>query len=398
MKVFFLMLSYSDVKNTTNLYTDIVKEFVVNGHDVVVAAPTRDGRKTGLYCEGGVNVLRIKTMPLFGVNSILKGIANISLPYIFKRIIKKYIKQSFDLIIMPTPPITFCTLANTLKKEWKAKTYLILRDIFPQNAVDLGLLRNSLLISYFRKKEKYIYSISDQIGCMSQGNIDYVKTHNPEINVKKLHLLPNWMTYNEESIKVDDMNKEKYGFNGKFVAIFGGNIGLPQKLEFVIEVANKLRNNNDIVFLIVGYGSEKNRLFKMINDLKLSNVKLFDFLPKEEYNKLLAISNVGLITLHDKFTIPNIPSKTVTYMAMGKPILAAIDKATDYNQIIGNANCGLCSLMGDIDGFVENITKIKNNVKMLNEMGNAGKIYYQNYLRTSTAYQTIISKLDEAIS
>lgn len=397
MRVLFLMLLYPDVKHTTNLYTDLAKEFVDNGHDVVVAAPTLDGRKTGLYSEGGVNVLRIKTLPLFGVNPIIKGLANISLPYIFKREIKNHIKRSFDLIIMPTPPITFSTLANTLKQEWKAKTYLILRDIFPQNAVDLGLLRNPLLISYFRKKEKFLYSISDQIGCMSQGNIDYVKVHNPEVKEDKLHLLPNWMTYNEKENEVDNTIKEKYGLKGKFVAIFGGNIGLPQKLEFVVEVANQLGNNNEITFLIVGSGSEKSRLSKMVNDLKLSNIRIFDFLPREDFNKLLAISDVGLITLHDRFTIPNIPSKTVAYMSMGKPILAAVDKATDYSQIINNANCGLCSLMGDVDGFIENILKMKDNTQILEEMGNAGKNYYQTNLRTSIAYKTIVSKIHEVV-
>jgi glycosyltransferase involved in cell wall biosynthesis len=397
MRVLFLMLLYPDAKHTTNLYTDLAKEFVDNGHDVVVAAPILDKKKTGVYLEGKVSVLRIKTLPLFGVNPLLKGLANISLPYIFKRAIVKHINHSFDLIVMPTPPITFSSLVNSLKREWKAKTYLILRDIFPQNASDLGLIKNGLLLSYFRKREKFLYSISDQIGCMSQGNIDYVKAHNPEVNTKRLHLLPNWMTYGEKCSIADDTVKEKYNLKGKFVAIFGGNIGLPQKLEFIVEVASQLRNDKEIVFLIVGSGSEKDRLSKMVDDENLENIKIFDFLPREDFNQLLAISDVGIITLHDKFTIPNIPSKTVSYMAMGKPIIAAVDRATDYNLLIKEVRCGLCSPMGNVEAFIGNIKAMKGNTEMLVQMGNAGKNYYQAHLRTSTAYQTIVSRINEVI-
>ena len=189
-KILFLALAYPKIPNSSNLYTDLMEEFRNQGHEVFVVAPAVNEKETGLIIEEGIHVIRVKTFPLLNVNPIQKGMANVLLPYQYKKAIKKYFKSdSLDLIIMPTPPISLVAVANWLKKKYKSKLYLILRDIFPQNAVDLGMIKKEgLLYNFFRKKEQFLYKVADKIGCMSPGNIDYVIKHNSDVNPNKLHL------------------------------------------------------------------------------------------------------------------------------------------------------------------------------------------------------------------
>ena len=231
-KILFLALAYPKIPNSSNLYTDLMEEFRNQGHDVFVVAPAVNDSEVGLINEEGISVIRVKTLPLLNVNPIQKGIANVLLPFQYKKAIKKHFKSAtLDLIIMPTPPISLVDVASWLKKKYQSNLYLILRDIFPQNAVDLGMMKKGgMLYNFFRKKEHLLYELVDQIGCMSQGNIDYVMRHNPKVKVRKLHLLPNWQKEIPQFSGDKEALRKKYSFDDNFVIIFGGNIGLPRHL------------------------------------------------------------------------------------------------------------------------------------------------------------------------
>jgi glycosyltransferase involved in cell wall biosynthesis len=375
----------------TNLYVDLIEVFVKNGHEVVVVTAAKAGQQTTFRKEGDTEVLRVKTMKLFGVSPVAKGIANILLPYQFIKAIKRYIpEKKFDLIISPTPPITFIDVIQFFKRKSQAKCYLILRDIFPQNARDLGMLTNPFLFRYFRIKEKKLYTISDYIGCMSQGNIDYVIKHNPEIDPKKLSLLPNWQKVHFFSEK-NEAIKTKYGLDGKYIAIFGGNIGEPQKIENIVTLAKEYRNKSNIVFLIIGAGARKKHLEKLVAGDGLDNVLIKDHLPRADYQLLVHNSNVGLISLNEKFTIPNIPSKTLSYFNAKVPVLASIDAHTDYGKILDDAEAGLWSVTGDIEKYKTNFDKLYNNQELRKKMGENGYVYMLKYLTPEIAYKNIIN-------
>lgn len=388
MKVLFLMIAYPDLTKTTNMYTDLTSEFLNQGHEVYVVAPAIGSTK--LSNEGGINVLRVKTLPLFNVNPIRKGLANLSLPYLYKKAIGKYIKAvKFDLVITSTPPITFNRLLHFFKRKLHVRTYLILRDIFPQNAKDIGILNNSLLINYFRKKEKRLYELVDTIGCMSQGNIDYIIKHNPEIDEEKLHLLPNWMKVNEYSLSSKTV-KKKFSLENKFVAIFGGNLGLPQKIDFLIEVAERIKENENIVFFLIGDGTEKKRIESLVQEKELNNVLIKESLPRDEYLALIKECEVGLVNLSDRFTIPNIPSRTLSYWAGKLPVLAAIDKSTDFPQMLDDANGGLYSYTGDCNTYIQNLLFFYHNPEKRKQMGESGYNALIKQYNVENAYKQII--------
>lgn len=398
-KVLFLLLTYNKNKEFSNLYQDLVYEFKDRGHDVYVATVSekKHGFETKLEKEFEINVLRIKTGNMFEVGFIEKGITNLTLGSIFKKEIKKNFKDiKFDMVIHHTPPITFTPVISYLKDKYRAKSYLILRDIFPQNAKDLGIIKNKFLFNFFKRKESKLYSRSDYIGCMSEGNIEFIKKHNPKVKIEKLHILKNWGKYKEVPLINNLEIREKYGYKeNDFIAIFGGNMGRPQGLEFLLELANQYKENNKIKFLFVGKGNEKEKLKRIKLEKKLKNVKFVDFVPREDYEKLILACDIGIVSLHSCFTIPNIPSKTVDYCKLGIPILAVTDKNTDYPIILEKeAQAGLSSIYGYLDKYKENFEKLYNNKELRLKLGKNGRKYYEDNLGVDKAYKTIMDKIN----
>lgn len=397
MNILFLMISFPDIRENSNLYSDLAEEFRKNGHNIWIATLLEKKYNLSTYLEKvkELNILRVKAGDWFNTNSVIKkGLTTITIANYFKRAVQKYFNNiKFDLVIYPTPPITFAPVVKYIKKRDNSKSYLILRDIFPQNVRDLGVLNNQLLFNYFRRKEKQLYYISDYIGCMSKGNIQYVLDHN-EVDENKLEILYNWgkVIHNNEVFKIDC--KKKYGLENKFVAVFGGNIGLPQELEFLLELTKEYKDRSDIVFLIVGKGAQKEKMINIINSNKPSNVMIKDYMPRNDYRNLLKQCDIGLINLNRTFTIPNMPSKVVDYFNAGIPILASTDKNTDLRQFLQKINAGLWSETGDLKTYKSNFEKLLNDKKLREDLGKNGRRFLEENLSVEKAYKIIMKRFE----
>lgn len=397
MKILFLLLTMPDLRKTSNMYAELVWEFFHKGHEVYPVAPIPDDEegKTCLRNESGINVLRVKTLPLFNINVIRKGIANVLLPRQYQKAINSFYKSlQFDLIIAPMPPITLVNVVGRMKRRCNAKFYLILRDIFPQNAVDLGYIKRWMPLYWrFRRQEKKFYLTADTIGCMSRGNIDYIKIHNPGVDCRKLHVLENFQR--EETVSSGDADlKKRYGIDGKFVAVYGGNMGVPHRLENIVALAKMCQADyTDVLFLIVGRGTQKAKIELLAKREGIANMRFVDFIPQADYQQLVKLCDVGLISLHEKFTIPNIPSKTLSYFNLGLPVLASIDCATDYGALLDRAGAGLWSLAGDNLSFKHNFDRLYTNEALRQKMGANGRKYFQEHMTVQKAYETIIASL-----
>ena len=188
MNILFLTLIGFESINEKNIYTDLIREFVKQGHTVCSISPIekRYKKQTHLVKEGKSTIVRLQIGNTQKTNIIEKGISTVLIETQYKRAIKKYYSNiKYDLVLYSTPPITLVSAIEYVKRRDNAKTYLLLKDIFPQNAVDLGMMNKTgikaPLYRYFRNKEKRLYDISDHIGCMSQANVDYVLSHNPSV-------------------------------------------------------------------------------------------------------------------------------------------------------------------------------------------------------------------------
>lgn len=371
MNILFMTIGrMADIEDHT-IYCDLLREFRNNGHSVYTISPyeKRTGKETEYKKLNGVHMLHVKTGNATGkVGLIEKGIAQVSLEGCFIAGIKKYYADiKFDLVMYSTPPITFYKAIDFVKKRDGAKTYLLLKDIFPQNAVDLGMIRKSglkaLLYKFFRNKEKKLYAISDYIGCMSQANVNYVIKHNPEVDPKKVEVCPNCV--DPKDMSVDDETRvairEKYGIPvGKKVFVYGGNLGKPQGIDFLIKCLVSQKDNEEAFFLIVGDGAEFGKLEAFVNTVNQKNMKLMKRLPKEDYDAMVGACDVGMIFLDHRFTIPNFPSRLLAYMQAKIPVLAVTDANTDIGKVIVDGGFGWWCESNDLSGFNELMLQIQN--------------------------------------
>ena len=330
--LFITMSDFGSLDDHT-LYTDLIQCLQKHGNHVWVITPweKRHCKETKLEHYGDITVIKARTGNLFSSNLIQKAISRASIDTIYFKILNYYCKEiNFDLIIYTTPPISILKTVTSFKKRDKARTYLLLKDIFPQNAADLGLIKpGGLLYKYFRYKEKLLYKISDRIGCMSPANCEYVLKHNKEIDSEKIEVCPNSIDILNIQYSDDDKKKirKKYDIPlDKIVFAYGGNLGKPQGMPFIIKCIDSQKYSDEAYFLIVGSGTEYENLRKYISINKPKNVKLMSYIPKEDYDNLIAGCDVGLIFLDYRFTIPNFPSRLLGYMQAHLPVLACTDK------------------------------------------------------------------------
>ncbi len=400
MKVLFASISpIRDVANHS-ISLDLLHEFQRNGHDVYIVAglEKKENRDTYLAEEAGCKILRVKIGNNKKANLITKGITTLMLPKLYISAIKKYFSDvKFDLVMYPTPPITHYDTVKFIKKRDGARSYLLLKDIFPQNAVDIGMMRKTglkgILYKFFRKKEKKLYEISDRIGCMSQANVDYVLKHNPEIDPAKVEICANSIEPLDMTVSAEERAalREKYGIpQDKKVFVYGGNLGRPQGIPFLIECLRAEKENKDAFFLVVGDGTEYGKLAAFAEAEKPANMKLLKRLPKEDYDRLVAACDVGLIFLDHRFTIPNFPSRLLAYMQAGLPVLAATDPNTDIGKVIVEGGFGWWCESNDVAAFS---TAVKEAVAADAEAVKEKEIafLYENYT-VEKAYKTIVKE------
>lgn len=398
MNLLFLTLLDFDNLDEHNIYTDLLRKFHKEGHNVYVISPVeRKKNKDTKYIEDDrIHILKLKIGNIQKTNVIEKGISTVTLEGKFISAIKKYFSDvKFDLVLYSTPPITLQKAVRYVKKRDNAVTYLMLKDIFPQNAVDMGMLSKTgikgILYKYFRNKEKKLYATSDYIGCMSQANVDYVIKHNPEVNLERVEICPNCIEVIENNISIEKKVKirQKYDIPlDKLVFIYGGNLGKPQGIDFLIECLKSQENNKNVFFFIVGDGTEYSKLENYVNESRTSNVKVMQRLPKEDYDMVVGACDVGLICLDYRFTIPNFPSRLLGYMQAAVPILAITDETTDIREVIEEGQFGWWCNSSLIEKFNENIKEIEG--ADLSKKGENAHQYLEKHYGVDNAYDIIM--------
>lgn len=407
MNVIFLTLVRIKDIEARGIYEDLMRKFRDEGHQVyiVCSSERRLGQETALTESSGVKILYVKTLNIQKTNIVEKGLGTLLIEHQFIKAIKKHLSGvSFDLITYSTPPITFTNVVKYLKKRNpQAISYLQLKDIFPQNAVDIGMFgEKSPFNWYFRRKEKALYKASDYIGCMSPANVKFVLDHNPEIEASRVEVAPNSIDLQEERKEFSDLGqrkaasyyiRKKYDLpTDKLLLIYGGNLGKPQGLGYVVKCLEANKNRSDCFFVVVGSGTDYNIISDWYGKNKDKNVKLMSFLPKEDYDMLVKFCDVGLIFLDHRFTIPNYPSRILSYMENKMPVLCATDSNTDMGRIAEENGYGYWCESVNPEDFTDLVDKIlASDIKAMGEKGY--QYLKENYLVEHT-YNAIMKHFD----
>ena len=408
MNIIFLTLTRISTIEKRGIYQDLLRKFRDEGHKVYIVSPIerRLGLDTFVAEENGVKVLNVRTLNIKKTNIIEKGLGTLLIEWQYIKAIKKYFGDiNFELITYSTPPITFTNVVQYLKiNNPKSISYLQLKDIFPQNAVDLRMVgKNSFFYWYFRKKEVALYKVSNYIGCMSPANVEYVIDNNPEISSERVEVAPNSIELKEMLIQDGQEKAKWYYIRNKYnlpldrpIFIYGGNLGKPQGIDYLIKCMDMVKNRHDCYFVLVGTGTEYQKLENWYNaNLKFNaniSVKLMRGLPKEDYDSLVKSCDVGLIFLDHRFTIPNYPSRLLSYLENKMPVICATDVNTDIGRIAEKNGYGFWCESVKPEDFTMLVDKIMiSDRKTMGEKGYDFLIH--NYLVEHT-YHTIMKHFE----
>ena len=406
MNLSFVTLAAIKNINERGIYADLMRKFRDEGHQVYIV--TQRERRTGLPTileeQNGVKILYVRTLNITKANIVEKGIGTLLIESQFKTAIKKYLKDvAFDLITYSTPPITFTNVVKYLKKKNpNAISYLQLKDIFPQNAVDMEMFgEKSVFNWYFRKKEKALYMASDFIGCMSPANVNFVLEHNSEIDTAKVEVAPNSIELKDDDVLNDPGQfkaariyiRKKYDLPlDKPVFIYGGNLGIPQGIDYLVKCLDANKNRKDCYFVVVGSGTHYGLLAEWYSKNQNFNVKLMQALPKSEYDTLVRTCDVGMIFLDHRFTIPNYPSRLLSYLEYKMPVVCATDVNTDIGKIAEENGYGYWCESVNPEDFTALVDKmLASDMKTMGERGY--EFLKHNYLVENT-YNAIMSHFD----
>lgn len=398
MNILFLFISLPNLEET-GVFTDLIKEFVRNGHNVKVATPSHGKYNTDtIKIEAGVEILRFKTDKLIGNKSMIKkGLGYLKLLYQYPiAIIKHFKKEKIDIIIGHSLPPELGLIIPVLKRYFHAKFYLMLCEFIWQDAVSLGMLsKYNPICWYYRWLEHRLIKKAEYIGCPSQGNIDFAIRYHPWAKSKKMHIL----RYCQDPIVLSNYGqidfRAKYNWEDKFIAVYGGSVNIAQSIDNVVNLAECCKEYTDILFIIIGRGSHFDKIKQDAKERQIYNIVFMDFLPKKDYDSLLSQCDVGIVSLNAKLMMPNIPSKTIGLFNLSKPILAAIDYSTDYGKLLDESGGGLWSYSGDTESFKRNLLKLYTDRVLLKKMGDNGHKFYKNNFTPNQSYQTIMSHINK---
>lgn len=402
MNILFLTLIDFISLAESNIYTDLLRFFVEKNHSIYVLSPRekRNVKETEVIIKNNVQILKVKIGNITKCGLIEKGLSTLRIEDQYIQAIKKYYTNfPFDLILYSTPPITYGKVIEYVKKRDNARTYLLLKDIFPQNAVDLGMFSSrGPIYAFFKKEEKKLYEQSDFIGCMSKANVDYLLRHNPWIDPKKVEICPN--SIEPITIEKDETIiwkvREKYSIPmDKTIFIYGGNLGKPQGMEHIIACLKACADHPRAYFVIAGSGTEYPRLKAFLDQTPLSNVQLLYQLPKEDYELLANTCDVGLIFLDHRFTIPNFPSRLLSYMQASMPVLACTDVHTDIGLIIEQGQFGYWCESQEAESFKEKIDQMCAEEEKLSEMGENARAYLEDQYTVDQTYKIIMKHFEQ---
>jgi glycosyltransferase involved in cell wall biosynthesis len=391
MKICIIVDDYmpTSIKVAAKLMHELACEFKHQGHEVSVITPNINTSKNLIIDNlDGIDIYRFKSGKIKNVNKIQRAINETLLSFNAWNNCKDFIVNNpHDIIIYYSPSIFFGSFVKKLKQQWNAKSYLILRDLFPQWAIDNNLLKeDSIITKYFQYFEKINYDNADRIGVMSDNNLKWFNNYYK--NNKKVEVLYNWANPIKHN-GTENKYKKKLGIENKIVYFYGGNLGHAQDMMNIIRLVINMKDVTNVHFVLVGAGDEFDLIKDAISKESLLNITLLPSVNQAEFKQMLHEFDVGLFTLNKNHNTHNFPGKILGYLVEELPILGSINKGNDLKDILEQHNAGLISINPNDKLFYKNALSLleEENRKLIST--NAYNLLVNKFSVQNSAKQII---------
>ncbi len=380
---------FPSTKAAPLMMRQLAHEFKRKGHDVVLISPSAEvNGKYEVHEEQDIEIIHFYSPPLKNVNRILRTIRESLLSFRLFRCRKVFLRPGASVLVYFSPSIFFGPFVSYLKKKLKCKSYLVLRDIFPQWTVDAGLMSvHSPIYCYFKTFECINYKAANVIGVQTTHCLDYFKKY------QNTEVLYSWFDNMEQLYSGSGLRK-RYGLEDKIIYFFGGNIGHAQDMMNVFRLAKAMQPYEKAFFLLVGKGDEFDLLKEQIQNHGLKNILLLSQVPQSEYFEMLSQVDIGLFSLHSGHLTQNIPGKTFGYMAYSKPILGSINQGNDLLHIVMDNEAGLVTVNPDDTAFFNNALMLLNSEELRMKFGQNGRKLIDSVFSVENAARQILKAVE----
>lgn len=395
MRIALISTDYPPLRSSAAVQLrDLARELVLQGHEPVVMVPAEGlDHPWATEIVDGVQVLRIAAVRTRDMGYVRRTIGEMLLPFAMMYGIRKspFRSAKWGAVIWYSPSIFFGPLVAALKSSSNCRSYLILRDLFPEWAVDLGLLRRGLAYHFFRLVARYQYSVADTIGVQSPSNLAYLAywTKKPG---RRLEVLQNWLSVAPNvgsSISVAATS-----LAGRTIFVYIGNMGVAQGMDILIDLAESFKNRLDIGFLFVGRGSDVPRLRASAAERSLDNILFHDEVDSREMEGLLAQCHIGLVALDPRHKTHNVPGKFLTYMQAGLPVLARINAGADLAHLIEKEAVGRVYVGESLEALRQIAEALVDDLAGRKQMSARGRALGQRMFSPTVAVKQIVAALD----
>lgn len=395
-----LMVIDDYLPNSTRVSAKMMHELALwlqdNGHKVVILTPCSEIKETTLdkTTHEGVEVWRFKSGPIKDISRVKRLINESLLSFKGWRAIKSEIKQqNFDGVVYYSPSIFFGSLVSKIKKVADCKSYLILRDLFPQWAIDEGIVgKHSPITLYLQFFEELNYKAADTIGLMSAKNIEVFNSLHPSYT--NTQVLPNWVR-NTKQIDNQPYWRDKLNLQNKVIFLYGGNIGKAQDMPNLMRLAKSMLEHEQGHFLFVGQGESYTEVEDFIKDNHLSNVTLLPSISQDAFKDLLLEVDVGLFSLAKNHTAHNFPGKILGYIANSLPILGSVNTGNDLQPVITDSNAGYVFENGEDSALLNAATLLLQSEDLRQTCGNNARQLLDSHFSVEATANKIISALNQ---
>lgn len=409
MHVLLLSIAYPpEVRSASLLTMEFAQALRTRGHrvSVVTSYPgynlpeaARGRQFNEVMDEDGISVVRVKSMAVHKVGLIKRGIAELSLPSVFAAAARRHVRPPVNVIEVYSPPLTLGVAGASLKRTFRCPLVVNVQDLFPENAVDLGMMGRGPAYWMFRTIEQRVYRAADAITVHSPGNRRFLLDRRGQA-ADHVMVVPNWIDPAPfDAASRTGRFRAKYGLGDRFVVLFAGVLGPAQGLDVVVDAAHQLQDLPDVRFLLVGDGTEKARLVQKTRARGQTNVQFEPFVSERDYPSLVKDADVGLLSITDRYHTPVVPGKMLGYMGGGLAVIAALNRESDGHAILRESGAGISVMGDDAPGLANAVRRVRSDTAERARMAAAGRAYVAEHFdrdRCVGLYETLFEGLTRA--
>jgi colanic acid biosynthesis glycosyl transferase WcaI len=375
-----------DVAPTGEVVTRIVKELVAQGHtiEVITSLPWyRDHRIEPGY-EGKLvryedvpwgRIVRVNPFPTQDKRNIARRAASFAGFSMASGVLGSR-GENVDGVLALSPPLTLGLAGWRIARGRNAPLVFNVQDVYPDVAIELGVLTNPALVSAARRLERFCYARADAVTVLGNDLRDNISARLDDPG--KVRVIPNfvdteWITPGSR----ENSYRRQHGLSGRFVVMYAGNVGLSQSLDLVLDSAAALAHEKDIAFVINGGGAGRAGLEARAKGM--SNVFFIDMQPSERLPEVIAAADLHLVPLRRGLARSSVPSKTYSILAAGRPLIASVDSGSEVARVVERAGAGLAVPPEDAEAFTKAIRTLYERREELPAMGAEGRAFVEEW-------------------